>query len=279
MIGVICEYGGFYLIFIFESENAIRPCQMPLSRRTFLKRTFFVFGLLSACRKQKEVDNYDTSESILNITLDRKFNLSATDKLLFIGDSITDFNRDRNITAPNEEAGLGKGFVRQISTELLGSGKFANLEIYNRGYSGYVTEELLLKFEADVLTINANVISILIGVNDLRNNHAPLHYYGFYKQLISKIRQQLPAAEIIICEPFTLPNAENYETMQANLHEYRKVVRTLARDYKTTFIPYNEYFLAESKTTPVEDLLYDGIHPASKGFELLKEKWLSWMNN
>jgi lysophospholipase L1-like esterase len=177
------------------------------------------------------------------------------------------------------EAGLGNGFVRKISTELLGSGKFPNLQIYNRGYSGYVTENLLFKFEEDDLTINPNVISILIGVNDLRNNNAPLHYYGFYKQLISKIRQQLPATEIIICEPFILPNAEYYETMLANLHEYRKVVRTLARDYKTTFIPYNEYFLAESKTNPVEDLLYDGIHPATGGFELLKEKWLSWLNN
>jgi lysophospholipase L1-like esterase len=253
-------------------------CQMPLSRRSFLKRTFFIFGVLSACRKEKEVDNYDTSESILNITLNRKISLSATDKLLFIGDSITDAGRNRNITAPNEAAGLGTGFVQQISAELLGSDKFANLQIYNRGHSGYVTEDLVFNFEADDLTINPNVISILVGVNDLRRNNAPLYVYQFYKELISKIKQQLPATKIVICEPFILSNAANYDSMLINLHEYRKVVRTLARDFKTTFIPYNEYFLTESKTSPVEDLLSDGIHPGTKGIGLLKEKWLSWLD-
>jgi lysophospholipase L1-like esterase len=252
---------------------------MPLSRRKFLKRTFLIFGALSACRKQQEVDTYDTSESILNITLNRKINLSATDKLLFIGDSITDSGRNRNISDPNQDAGLGKGFVKQISTELLGSEKFANVQIYNRGYSGYVTEDLVNLFETDELTINPNVISILIGVNDLRRNNTPLYYYGFYKSLVSKIKQQLPATKIVLCEPFILPNVVNYETMQANLHEYRKVIRTLARDFKTTFIPYDEYFIAESKTNPLEDLLTDGIHPATKGIDLLKEKWLFWLSD
>lgn len=252
---------------------------MPLSRRSFLKRTFLIAGILSACRKQQELDNYDTSESILTLSLTKKISLSATDKLLFIGDSITDAGRDRSISGPNQEKGLGKGFVKQIADELLGSDKFANVQIYNRGYVGYVTEDLNGLFEVDDLAISPNVISILIGVNDLRRNNSPLYYYNFYKDLISKIRQQLPATKIVLCEPFILSNVDNYETMQANLHEYRKVIRTLARDFKTTFIPYNEYFWAETKTTSIPDLLIDGIHPTEKGIDLLKKMWLSWLSD
>lgn len=254
---------------------------MLLSRRSFLRRTFFIAGILSACRKEQELDTYDTSESILTLSLTKKISLSNRDRLLFIGDSITDASRDRTISSPNQDKGLGNGFVKQVATELLGSDEFANVQIYNRGYAGYATEDLVALLDGDKLdlAISPEVVSILIGVNDLRRNNSPQHYYFFYKDLLSKMRQRLPTTEIVLCEPFLLSNASNYEAIQPNLHEYKKVVRTLARDFKTVFIPYNDYFWTETKVTSIPDLLTDGIHPTDKGIELITRKWLSWLGD
>ena len=84
-------------------------------------------------------------------------------KILFQGDSITDANRDYR------SFDLGQGYVHFIKESL------PNTEIINKGISGNRTLELLERWQADTLDINPDILSILIGVNEV------WHHFRFGK--------------------------------------------------------------------------------------------------
>ena len=85
-------------------------------------------------------------------------------KILFFGDSITDAGRNRE--APESISGLGVGFVRVVADRLIG--KTANkYEILNRGNSGNRIVDLYSRIKMDCWNYAPDVISILIGVNDV----------------------------------------------------------------------------------------------------------------
>ena len=76
--------------------------------------------------------------------------------ILFIGDSVTDCDRNRE-----QFDGLGNGFVKRI-----GESKIFSDPVLNRGISGDRIGNLEDRWQADVLELRPQVLSILIGVND-----------------------------------------------------------------------------------------------------------------
>lgn len=242
------------------------------SRRTFLKSIFLFSGLLSSCKKEEILH---LEESLLSHDFDQKIILKKDSKLLFIGDSITDADRDKNVLIPNEEEGLGRGYVKSIATELLMKEQFAGVSIYNRGIGGNTIGDLLNRWNNDVIALKPDALSILIGVNDVRKLVAPTTYYKTYQQILSETKDILPDTSIILCEPFILSNIIGYNNNLAyNFHEYRKVIRKLAIDFNTFFVSNYLAFESRAATVAAANLLIDGVHPTDAGIEILKNQWL-----
>lgn len=216
-----------------------------------------------------------TSDDILQTSFTRKIVLKPSATLLFYGDSITEWYRDKTVTAPNDPKGLGEGFVSPIANAILKNSSFSNGSIYNRGVAGDVTNNLTGRWDTDGATLKPDIISILIGVNDLRTNVTPVDYFKNYDNLIKKIKEKFPNAELILCEPFILPNVENYDTMKPNFLQYRKVIRLLAQKYDTVFVPFFDAINGATATTSPEKILSDGFHPAPLAVDLLGKKWLA----
>ena len=85
-------------------------------------------------------------------------------KIVFFGDSITDMSRSRD--KDYRATGYGVGFVNSIAGTL----KYENpakYDIINRGISGNRTTDLYARIRKDVWNQNSDVVSILIGVNDV----------------------------------------------------------------------------------------------------------------
>ena len=112
-----------------------------------------------------------------------------------------------------------------------------------------------------------------MGINDLRDNVSPSDFYKNYRKILNNTRNTLPRAKLVICEPFLLPNIANYRALQSTFHEYRKIVRILAKEYKAVFIPYYQYFMDASESTSITGLLSDGVHPTAAGASLLSSSW------
>lgn len=71
------------------------------------------------------------------------------EKLLFIGDSVTDDNRARPVGEGNNAA-LGNGFVRLIDAYLAAEYPERNIHVVNMGVSGNTSRDLVERWESDV---------------------------------------------------------------------------------------------------------------------------------
>ena len=93
----------------------------------------------------------------------------AGSTVLFQGDSITDWGRDGGLLMdmfPEGGGALGKGYAYRAAKiyELLFPHNPVNF--VNRGVSGDRCQNLLERYQKDILEVKPDYLSIMIGIND-----------------------------------------------------------------------------------------------------------------
>jgi len=213
-------------------------------------------------------------------------------KILFLGDSITDMNRDRINPKSDNVFSYGSGYPIFIAGELYKNNPSA-YEIINRGISGNRIVDLYARIKSDVWNETPDVLSILIGVNDVwhevcSNNGVDIERFEkVYKMLIKDTLKVLPNVKIILCEPFVLKGSATQDTEDIpdkynrflEVYEYAKVVKKLATDFNLPFVSLQEKFNEQAKKYGAEPYLYDGVHPMIAGAKLIAEEWLKVFND
>ncbi len=204
--------------------------------------------------------------------------LALGQTVLFQGDSITDCNRSHEVTEPNK--GLGGGYVAHLAKHLQGAQPGGDLNIFNRGISGNRIVDLYARWRIDGLNLRPDTISILVGVNDLL--HGYMHNNGVeadrfeavYRMLLQYTREQLPDARIVLMEPFLLEAGPVIESWVRKLTPRREVVRRLADEFQTRFVPLQDRFHERAAKDGPKAWLHDGIHPTPEGHALIAREWL-----
>ncbi|HEV7401961.1 MAG TPA: SGNH/GDSL hydrolase family protein [Chthoniobacteraceae bacterium] len=152
----------------------------------------------------------------------------------------------------------------------------SNLEFMNRGISGNTVRELQKRWEEDTLKLKADLLSILIGVND-ESHGVPLdEYERTYDELITHAKTANPKLRVVLCEPFTLPvgkRKEGYDTWRAGLQARQDVVAKLATKHDAALVRFQPIFEAACKTAPAEHWIWDGVHPTYSGHQLMADEW------
>ena len=207
-------------------------------------------------------------------------------KILFYGDSITDAGRMReDLTGSTGLGGLGYGYVRSIADKLIGEHP-NEYEVINTGISGNRIVDLYSRIKADCWNLEPDLISILIGVNDVwhelggRENGVEIdRFEKVYRMLIEDTLKKLPNLKILLCEPFVLPGSataseEDKWQRFLEVYDYAKVVKKLAEEYGLYYLPLQEKLSKEAKGNEAE-YLGDGVHPFEKGAKLIANEWLS----
>lgn len=197
--------------------------------------------------------------------------------ILFQGDSITDADRNRTW-----EIDLGKGYPMLAASELAyrqpGCYTFTN-----RGISGNRIVDLYARIKCDLINLKPDVVSILIGVNDVghefssKNGVSAEKYYTVYDLMIQEILAALPNVKIMIMEPFVLKGMytqENWDIFYAEVCARAKKAKLIAEKYGLVYIPLQQAFLDAAASSCDEDWLRDGVHPTPAGHELIKRAWL-----
>ena len=203
-------------------------------------------------------------------------------KILLYGDSITDMGRDRNLDSSYANS-LGAGYPFVIASELSKKDPFG-YDVINRGISGNRIVDLYARIKADVWNLKPDVLSILIGINDIwhelafgNNGVDIVRYEKVYSMLIEDTLKVLPDIKIMLLEPFVLKGTATEEKYDEFLKvkDYAKVVKKLAVKYGLCFVPLQEKFDECAKkyadTTPY---LSDGVHPNIAGATLIAEEWI-----
>jgi lysophospholipase L1-like esterase len=197
--------------------------------------------------------------------------------ILFQGDSITDEGRKKDVLTANDNKALGKGYAAMVSGQILLAHNSMDLKCYNRGISGNKIPDLAARWDQDVLALKPDILSIMIGVNDLWHTFAFGSKYKAtigdyetgYRALIVRTAKELPGVRIVICEPFTTRTSPEFR----DLAKFRAVSKKLADEFHLAFVPFQSMFDEAVKAAPVEFWLWDGIHPSAAGHAIMANQW------
>ncbi|MGE9296054.1 MAG: SGNH/GDSL hydrolase family protein [Puniceicoccales bacterium] len=194
---------------------------------------------------------------------------------LFIGDSITDYQRR------SDPQGWGYGYVRMIRQWL--SGRGVAPEVLNRGISGDTMRGMAARWHDDVIDLKPDLVSVKVGVNDVGYHFNPDRaadavgldeFRRRYEQCLMQVKETLPECRIVVCEPCGIfpPRAPEISEM---LEGYIMVVRELAERFATCpAVPLHAAFVNAMAAKPDIDWTVDGVHPSPIGDALIAETWM-----
>ncbi|MDN6161761.1 MAG: SGNH/GDSL hydrolase family protein [Atopostipes sp.] len=208
--------------------------------------------------------------------------INEKDRILFIGDSITDVGRSRNF-----DGDLGKGFPFLIAAELFNRYPKAELEILNRGVGGDTLVQLKNRWEEDCLELMPDLVTILIGINDVWQTFEKKSYPSKevltmfeknYRYLLKSLAQRTDA-RIVLMEPFVLPYPKDRLKWRSHLDPRIQIIRRLAKDYHALLIPLDGILNAKGITDGYK--VYtgdDGVHPTLTGHASIAKTWFNYLN-
>ena len=200
--------------------------------------------------------------------------------ILFQGDSITDAGRSREAaTEPNSQPALGNGYAWLAASQLLVDRPGDGIKIFNRGISGNKVPDLDARWQAECVDLQPNVLSILIGVNDIwrtfdrgEKGTAEIYEEG-YHALVKKTKAALPETTLVICEPFVLKCGAVTDAWFPKFDGYRAAAKRVAEQAGAIFVPFQTMFDEASKIAPPERWAGDGVHPSADGAALMAHTW------
>lgn len=197
--------------------------------------------------------------------------------ILFQGDSITDVKRIRE-----EEGDLGKGYPLLVAGRM-GLDEPGQYRFLNRGISGNRIVDLYARIKLDLLNLQPDVVSILIGVNDVwhelkrYNGVSTEKFEKIYSMLLEEIREALPDTKILLMEPFVLKGTatvDNYDWFAEEVGARAAVVRKLAEKFQLPFLPLQQELNELVEKMPEDYWLMDGVHPKINFHQYIADKWI-----
>ena len=204
-------------------------------------------------------------------------------RILFQGDSITDCDRRRE-----DDAHVGTGYALLVKSQL-GVDNPGKFEFFTKGISGNRIVDLYARIKSDIINLNPDYISILIGVNDVwhefgRHNGVDADKFEkIYCMLIEELREELPDVKIMIMEPFCLKGVgtqnteeepDKWNVFNTEVRKRAEKAKKVAEKYNLTFVELQNVF---DKATEIIDDTYwlvDGVHPTAMGHQLIKREWM-----
>ena len=210
---------------------------------------------------------------------------SAADRgatvLLFQGDSITDAGRDRTVTTPNAIRALGAGYPLLLYAMLRERHPERDLQVFNRGISGNVVPDLQARWQGDTLDLKPDILSILIGVNDVWHtigkspaDEVVRTYESGYAALLDRTRAALPSVKVVVLEPFVLRTGAVTEAWFPEFDQMRAASRRVADHAGARFVALHEMFQKRAAKTGPAYWAADGVHPTAAGHEAIARAWV-----
>ena len=153
------------------------------------------------------------------------------------------------------------------------------------GVTGRRIADVYENYQSEVLSLKPDLVSILIGVNDVWMGHysSKFNYTGFfqiYDHMVTATRAALPNVKIVIIEPFVLPGDIpsvrcNWEAFSGVMTNMQHLVFAIAQKHELSYIPLQAKFnTLAAAYPPADDWLMDGVHPSNGGRKLIANEWL-----
>jgi lysophospholipase L1-like esterase len=209
--------------------------------------------------------------------------IHANSKLVMIGDSITDCGRVRPVAEAAASAGgaLGGGYVGLVHALLGAACPERRIRVVNMGLSGNTVRDLAVRWETDVLALNPQWLSVMIGINDVWRHfdsrlqtewHVPLDEYArTLEDLVRSTRPRLLG--LVLMTPYFIePNRD--DAMRAQMDRYGAVVREIAGRHDAIAVDTQAAFDRALVEVHPMALAWDRVHPTPAGHMILARAFL-----
>ncbi len=196
--------------------------------------------------------------------------LKGVHRIVTLGDSIT------------QGGAHPGGYVWQIQEYLNVLYPKQKIQVVNAGISGHKSNDMLARFQRDVVDKKPDLITISVGINDVWHGFTPEHPagYGPRRVPLPEFRQNVAAmleaarkahAKVVL---FTTTIFEDQPNSIRNLRvaEYNDALRELAREYGAAVADQNAAFMAaweQNRSTGGGKLTADQVHMAPAGDTLM----------
>jgi lysophospholipase L1-like esterase len=179
--------------------------------------------------------------------------------ILFMGDSITDFWRNRGSNVWNQF--------------------YAPQHAANFGISGDRTQHVLWRMDNGELDgIHPKVVVLMIGTNNTGKErdkktprNTPAQVIEGVTAVVNDIRAKLPASKILLLAIF--PRGDGGPEQQAQINEINPAIAKLADGKMIVFLDIGSKFLDADGTLP-KTVMPDLLHPNEHGYQI----WADAMN-
>ncbi|MFC8849221.1 MULTISPECIES: SGNH/GDSL hydrolase family protein [unclassified Micromonospora] len=202
--------------------------------------------------------------------------LGAGQRVVFIGDSITDCGR-RDSAAPFGDgyASLVRAFVDARHPEL-------GLTWVNRGVGGDTVRDLAARWDADAVAERPDWLSVMIGINDIWRAFSPgqeaeaVPIDEYERTLRALLRRAVAATgcRLVLADPFLI-EADVDEPQRAETDRYAAVVAAAARDFDAVHVATQAAFDRVLAHSPSSRWADDRVHPGLPGHAVIADAFLN----
>ncbi|MCF7822934.1 MAG: hypothetical protein K9N35_02075 [Candidatus Marinimicrobia bacterium] len=199
-------------------------------------------------------------------------------KIVCFGDSITAGSR----TSDNP---MGIGYVSMLNSMLPESQVLSGLEIINSGVNGHTVQDLLIRYQKDVVQHEPQFVTIKIGINDAYHEfisddkrYRLEQYERDYQKLISLIQRELPEARIFLFTPYFIADNRE-EPLYQIMSRYIQVVYGLGKEFGLAVLDIQKVFDKAVLRNQASYWAADQIHPIPEGHRLIAYRVLEFLEN
>jgi len=197
------------------------------------------------------------------------------DRIVLIGDSITDCDRRRPIGEAGD-GGAGHGYVELVDAFLQSAYPELKLRLVNVGTSGHTVRDLHGRWESDVVEQKPDWLTIMIGTNDVWRQFdratmpelaVPI---GEYERTLEElvVRTKPLVKGIVLMTPFFV-ESNRADRMRAEMDRYGDVVRAVAERTGSLFVDTQAAFDRVLEHIYSAQLTWDRIHPSKAGHMII----------
>ncbi len=141
---------------------------------------------------------------------------------------------------------------------------FPGIKTANRGISGDTSRGVLIRLQADVLSLNPSGVVLLIGTNDLEEKAEPETIAGNVKLIITALRQHDPTMPVILCE--VLPSSLSKDRPADKVRKLNALYMEAVADEPQVTVLDTWSLFANPHGDAKEDEMPDLLHPDIVGY-------------
>jgi lysophospholipase L1-like esterase len=142
----------------------------------------------------------------------------------------------------------------------------------NRGISGQVTPQMLIRFRSDVIDLKPAAVIILAGTNDIAGNKGP----SSLKMILDNLKSMTEIAKsnnikVLLCSVLPAYDYPWRPGKEPNtiIPELNKMIKEYAKEANVTYVDCFSP-MANDKNGMKEELTKDGVHPTSAGYDIMR---------